>query len=85
MGPQGAEFELPELARDVCTGWRVHCRGKAACRTCGAGEPPQQVALGLRGSLVMPQAPRQRAAQQGPICLKEKNLLRHELSLFQHL
>lgn len=23
MGPQGAEFELAELAEDVCTGWRV--------------------------------------------------------------
>lgn len=82
MGPQGAELELPELAEDVCTGWRVHCRGKAAHRTCGAGEPPQWVAL---GNPVMPQAPQQCTAQQGLICLKEKNLPRHELSLFQHL
>lgn len=54
---QGAEFELPELSKDVCTGWRVHCRGKAAHRTCRAGESPQWVALDLLGNPVMPQAP----------------------------
>lgn len=85
MVPPGAEFELAELAGDVCTVWRVHCRGKAAHRSCGAGDSPQQVALGLLGNPFLPQAPRQCMARQGLICLKEKNLLCHELSLFQHL
>lgn len=40
MGPQGAEFELPELARDVCTGWRVHCRGKPVQDLWGWGATP---------------------------------------------
>lgn len=48
-------------------------------------EPPRRVALGLLGNPVMPQAPQQHVARQGLICLKEKNLPCHELSLFQHL
>lgn len=63
----------------------LSCRGKAAHRTCGAGEPSQWEALGMLSSPVTPKDPRHRAAWQALICLKEKNLLCHELSLFQHL
>lgn len=86
LGPQGAEFEFPELNWDLHTGWSRCWRGKAVLRTCRTGEPPLWVLRAQRppgnpASQLFHRLPGSTRLWMDWLCLKEIFLLYRELSL----